>query len=643
MFTSSRKKSTQSITLPFFQCLKMTGRDYRAFLSTHRSGLREIGRTDEADKLLVRMKEGFGSSRYQKQDYEKLRMMALEKKISANRSLLKMNKLQATSQSHKENTLLKQHRTVWKQNMIKLENARKTAASDQSGYFDDATSEMSHISMFMLDMEELKLQLDSEREEFKNATVDPVWNLREDLQAWINDHETKLKANVTLALRTEHEEVSKVVKDVKEQQEKILKHLEQDQLALEEDLDTDFLRLVGEGGGKRVIEGIPEEAEDLECPDDDLRDLILTEFLLLDNKFKDKLKELDQKYEHVLRPPLGGWKREDHFHFQVILEQYPFTLNNRRALYMDRLKRQFPRKTRAELVEHEEWITAMKYYKELRKTQITCWARAKEELYHKAVATFADAFLAEELHWIEAINKKKQQEICSELYKKVQKWREQKLEAAKLEAELQMKNREKLERQRRLEEEINKKKRAADKEKISAFHEKRRQEEEQEEEEKKKKLEILQKEMEEQAKIDKERVDYRKQMQEEKRLQLEGKKHQEYLDEVEREKRLDAIRQLVAVHVESDPYRVMKPTKASNAKIGIGAEEDINIQRPLFDMQGFSSDQVTSDPRIKLEEALRKAGLHKNPYARKMIFETKPQKAPRRDMESTVLKNMEKQ
>lgn len=53
-------------------------------------------------------------------------------------------------------------------------------------------------------------------------------------------------------------------------------------------------------------------------------------------------------------------------------------------------------------VSHEDWITSNKYFQELRKTQINGWARAKEELYQKAVATFADAFLAEELQRVDA-------------------------------------------------------------------------------------------------------------------------------------------------------------------------------------------------------------------------------------------------
>ena len=43
------------------------------------------------DKLLLRMKQGLGSSRYAAPDYEKLKALALDKKIAGNRTLIKVN------------------------------------------------------------------------------------------------------------------------------------------------------------------------------------------------------------------------------------------------------------------------------------------------------------------------------------------------------------------------------------------------------------------------------------------------------------------------------------------------------------------------------------------------------------------------
>ena len=46
----------------------------------------------------------------------------------------------------------------------------------------------------------------------------------------------------------------------------------------------------------------------------------------------------------------GGWLEEEHTLFVVILDQYPHDVNNRRMLYIDRLKREFPHKIRHEIV-----------------------------------------------------------------------------------------------------------------------------------------------------------------------------------------------------------------------------------------------------------------------------------------------------
>ena len=48
----------------------------------------------------------------------------------------------------------------------------------------------------------------------------------------------------------------------------------------------------------------------------------------------------------------------------MILEQYPHDVNNRRMLYIDRLKREFPHKTRNEIVGVLEW--AIVRYKHLK-------------------------------------------------------------------------------------------------------------------------------------------------------------------------------------------------------------------------------------------------------------------------------------
>lgn len=48
-------------------------------------------------------------------------------------------------------------------------------------------------------------------------------------------------------------------------------------------------------------EGIPEEAFDLECSDDELKVTILQEFIILDEKFRERLHFLEDEHSKILR------------------------------------------------------------------------------------------------------------------------------------------------------------------------------------------------------------------------------------------------------------------------------------------------------------------------------------------------------
>lgn len=58
----------------------------------------------------------------------------------------------------------------------------------------------------------------------------------------------------------------------------------------------------------------------------------------------------------------------------------------------------------------------------------------------------------------------------------------------------------------------------------------------------------------------------------------------------------------------------------------------------LFILCFFSSVfQIVSDPRVRVEQALREAGLHQSHYAKEVLSVIKPPKPPRRDT-SSILK-----
>ncbi|XP_033126936.1 coiled-coil domain-containing protein 148-like [Anneissia japonica] len=617
----------------------MTGRDMRKFLSNHRIGRQEIAREDETDKLVVRMKEGLGSSKYSQVDYEKLKAYTLDKKVSGNRMLLKMQKLSSFSKANRENNLLKQHRAAWLKECTRLETLRKRADSDCEVFIDGGTLENSSITMFMFDVEDYLEVLEKELKEFKSATLEPVWNLRDDLQAWMSQNEIDLK-NPSQNLVAQHKNICSVINSVKLQEKDILDKLMYEQLCIEAELKRSDLQDVTAPSTKMVVEGIPVEAEFLECPDDTLRSQVLEQFLVLDEYYKQKLKDLDSTHIHVIKSPMDGWEEDDHFVFQATVDRYPPNSPNRRVLYLDMLKRFLPHKTRAELVAHEEWIIGYRFYNETRKVLVKCWARDKQELFNRAASTFADACLAKELEHIKAIDRQNQKQICQQLGHKLQIWHEQKQEALKLEAEIFARQQEKLHKKQMKELEKEQQRRATQKQQIDEFHEKLAKAQEKQREEDEKRLASLREQMAEQAVHDQQRVEFRENLMRDREKMKEEERKLQIEEELKREQRLDALRQQVKVDVDYDPVRMMQDTVSSNAKKGIGVEEDINIQRPLFDLVSFTSETVQADPRLRMEEALRKAGLHENPYARKMLATIKPVKPPRRDMQSDGMKNV---
>jgi hypothetical protein len=102
---------------------------------------------------------------------------------------------------------------------------------------------------------------------------------------------------------------------------------------------------------------------------------------------------------------------------------------------IDRLKRTF-KTNRSELLKQEEWSDSSRYFQVQRKLIITEWAESKKALLIKAEAVFAEAFELIEREKIKRSEKEKQQKVCEQLYEKVSRWRDQKLEALEIQQKL---------------------------------------------------------------------------------------------------------------------------------------------------------------------------------------------------------------
>ncbi|KAG9477214.1 hypothetical protein GDO78_002554 [Eleutherodactylus coqui] len=576
----------------------MTGRDVRTFVAANRS-------RDNGD-LVVRMKNGFGSSKYKPVDYQQLHALTEAKKLASSSIELKVKKILHASKITKEQMLLKQHSQVWWR-----ENKR---------------------------LSETEQQLSEERDEYKACTIHPIWQLRDDLKHRI----CQLQHHSSLKSQTENDfdpmNIMKQVESVKSQQKALIEKLIQEQRALENELlEGDLQECVNSEEITFQCGEVPTVLQELYCPYPELQTSILTEYQQLVHLYRSKMEELDSQCKDMDSD--CKWSHEDHWICQTIVSQYPSDLPNRRTLYLDLLSRHLPHKSRQELVSHEKMWDLHRFNKDQRRALMESWTRYKKDFLVKAAMTIAEAGSIYEIELFVANDRKRQQEICNELKEKVMQWRIHQEEAARLESSIAARRQQEEEQQENQRREKEKLQRTSEKEKIQKYKTEKRQAWEEQQRRDLQRLEQLKKIMAQQAEKDRERVVYRQQLLE-KRLseRKEEALHEEQV-ELERQRRLEALRQQVAVVAEFDPVRMMSDTKAWKARLGIGAEEEIVLQKPLFDLHTFNEQQIICDPRIRVEIALREAGLHNTNYAKEILPKIPPPKPPRKDMESSVFKN----
>lgn len=229
-----------------------------------------------------------------------------------------------------------------------------------------------------------------------------------------------------------------------------------------------------------VKEGIPAEAYELNCPNEELRFSVLQEFHIIDFKYKEKLKQLKERASREIdengNNKLNGWSQREHDLFVYIYELYHdhahsgpnFTL---RDLMLDQMRRVFSKTSKKlnhfDYIKHEEWCNAHKYFQQQRKLILTEWVEAKNALLVKAEAVFGEAFDLIEQDKIKNEEKEKQLRICNELYEKVSRWRNQKLEALEIQQKIENIMKQQNEERLRLENEKKKKKRDQEKQAVS--------------------------------------------------------------------------------------------------------------------------------------------------------------------------------
>ncbi|NWV85973.1 CC148 protein, partial [Dasyornis broadbenti] len=586
------------------------------------------------ENLVVPARSALCSQKYKTVDYKHLYELAAEAKMVSAKIQLKIKKTKQVSKISKEQMLLKQHRQVWWQEHKRLTESRQKAEGEMKTFLD----EESRKSSFFFDLRDLEQKLSEERDTYQTNTFVPVRQLKEDLKLKLAEMQRYLSKESCWKPEINSVELLQRIKLVKKQLKAILEGLILESLALERELEeykeNALVRSFEEKNG--LFLEVPPELLSLECPYPDLKTLVIDEYQELASGFWAKLQEVDQQLEALSRD--SDWKKEDQWVFQTVINQYPSDLQRRRTLYLDMLQRYLPHKSRHELVAHEKAWDHYHSIRNQRRVLLLNWAQARKAFFLRAMATAAEAAAAHEAEVVLADSRQKQLEICADLKAKVLQWKAQQEEAAKLEAAVAARRKEKEDERERLQREQETIRRAQDKEKLKKYWAEKELKWQEQEERDLQHLEELRKLMAEQAAKDRERVQFRHALLEKRLLEKKELALLQARQEEEKEKRLEALCQQVAIVAKLDPARAVADTVASKARMGIGTSDEFELQQPLFKLHTYSEEQVISDPRLRVELALREAGLHKTLYAREVLSKLPPPKLPRRDMESTAFK-----
>ncbi|XP_051761919.1 coiled-coil domain-containing protein 148-like isoform X1 [Ctenopharyngodon idella] len=602
----------------------MCSRDCCTFITNHCS--------EDKEKLSGRIQVGQGHSECKLIKYERMRTMVEAKRLSSQLSQQKVQKVLDTAQVNKERSVLRLHRQVWLQEHHRLNIARHKTEKDFQHFLHGIGLEEAADMDSLSQLQEYELELEKEREKFRLTTVEPVYHLRDDLQYRLTAHcSTANDIN-------ELEEVLQQVLFVRQQQKEVMDRLQCECATLQHNICVADLKehLLSAAMGDQVayLEKVPEEILIADCPYPDLRSDLIHSFHSLTEKYKLRLSIVESRLQGLNRN--CGWNAADHECFQHIMSQYSPSLRNQRSLYIDMLQRLLPHITQQEMSAHERWSDWYHFSMTQKSLVLQGWQRDHSELLLTALSVLEDCRISH-IQQQELQNQRShQQNICLKLREKLQQWRIQQEQAAELEATLAAYWHKEEEERLRKEQQREKTRRAQLTQQINRFHAEKQKRREEQRKRDMKRLAELRREIEQQMQRDKERVKFRKELLQQKLQMCETKEKQKQKDDKEREERLQALCNQVSKVAEANPERMMGNTVAW--RVRQLPEEVFALQRPLYQLNTYTDKQIVSDPRVRIEQALRTAGLHNSPYARQILNEIQPPKPHRRDMESTAFR-----
>ncbi|XP_028848019.1 coiled-coil domain-containing protein 148-like isoform X2 [Denticeps clupeoides] len=446
----------------------------------------------------------------------------------------------------------------------------------------------------------------------------------------------KLLATVE-AKRSSSKNIEQKVRFVKDQQEAIETKLQSERCPLEQELmEAEESFAVGDDSLADLQE-VPEEISSARCPYPELGSSILQAFHTLSGKYKSRWHRLQERLKGLDR--YCGWPAEKHLRFQLTVGQYSPELRNRARLCTDMLQRVFPDTPQQQLSAHRRTWDWYRFAVSQRKALVQSWRRDRADLLAKALLMLEEARMEHQRQLATEDRHRDQQHVCARLREKLEQWHAQQEEVAQLEAAMAMRRQEEEKERLKKEQERELARRTHQKEQVKQYNEGKQRQREEEERRDELRLSELRRAMAVQAGRDKQRVQFREERLLQRREEREARLQEKLKEEEEREERLEALCNQVAVVAEADPERMMGATKAWRGHHHPEEEEEFVLQRPLYPLHTYTETQIVSDPRVRIEQALREAGLHNTLYAKEVLSRVPPPRPPRRDTESTAFRS----
>ena len=549
----------------------------------------------------------------------------------------KMKGIKRQNNELKEKRLDNKHFEIWEnQAKMLLRESTKFEVDLEQFYFSLLERDLEVFKPLVQNAKSEEAALKREYSEFIGDIVDPVKQLSCDIKCSVREHMKSQRPFENSHSSAIKEEISRV----NTQSIRILNLLNEE---FEKDMEfveniCNNYNLTGDYSNCMSldrIQHIPGEIAVLDWPDEFLLREVTQEYQEILNSYFNKFEHLENKY--------GSQKNKYFSLTNYLLEKAKFVMSqyvdssiaNRRRLLSDRLEKEFPSTCKSELQDLSTWYFSLEAYEHQKKLLVKSCLNFQAQFIAKTKLHNQEAWTSYIEGREENLAKDKRKKERLEFLTKIRDWKMKRLDILRMENELALIESEEMESRRREEETVKSKEAKEKKDRVLSFQRERRIRDDQKRAEIQIQLDRAKREVANQIERDKEKIDKRRKCFEDR---IEGRKLKEF-ENTEFNLRKQELQQLITQRISDgvpcDPQRVYTHTEAYNAKLS-SSKHSQDLLTPLFHVDTFTSDVVAADPRIRLEMALRNAGLHNTLYAREAMKRVSPMKQPKPELQSSI-------